>query len=67
MQEKSVGRDKMEVAQILKDHGALVRGGPEQGQKLMEALVVCKSLILMSMSHVFHDANDPVCLQNLMF
>lgn len=28
------------MAQILKDNGAIVRGGPEQGQQLMEALVV---------------------------
>ncbi|KAL3151852.1 hypothetical protein ABBQ38_012817 [Trebouxia sp. C0009 RCD-2024] len=40
--ETQVGADKVEVAQILKDHGALVRGGPEQGQKLMEALVAWK-------------------------
>ena len=35
-----MGRDKVQVAQILKDHNVLVRGGPEQGSKLMEALVV---------------------------
>lgn len=40
MQEGQVGREKVQVAQILKDHNVLVRGGPEQGTKLMEALVV---------------------------
>ena len=35
-----MGREKVQVAQILKDHNVLVRGGPEQGTKLMEALVV---------------------------
>lgn len=35
-----MGHDKVQVAQILKDHNVLVRGGPEQGSKLMEALVV---------------------------
>ncbi|KAL0024130.1 hypothetical protein WJX77_000599 [Trebouxia sp. C0004] len=41
--EGKVGRDKVEVAQILKDHNVLVRGGPEQGSKLMEALVAWKN------------------------
>lgn len=40
LQENNVGRDKLEVAQILKEHHALVRGGPEQGTKLVEALLV---------------------------
>ena len=40
MQESQVGADKIAVAQILKDHNVLVRGGPEQAGKLMEALVV---------------------------
>lgn len=40
MQESQVGADKVAVAQILKDHSVLVRGGPEQGTKLMDALVV---------------------------
>ena len=53
MQEKTVGRDKIEVAQILKDHGALVRGGPEQGQKLMEALMVCKCLAIRSFTYAY--------------
>ena len=42
-QEGQVGRDKIEAAQILKDHNVLVRGGPEQGTKLMKALVVSNS------------------------
>ncbi|DBA89670.1 hypothetical protein WJX79_003311 [Trebouxia sp. C0005] len=41
--EGQVGRDKVQVAQILKDHNVLVRGGPEQGSKLMEALVAWKN------------------------
>lgn len=40
VQESQVGADKIAVAQILKDHSVLVRGGQEQGAKLMEALVV---------------------------
>ena len=40
MQEAQVGSEKVAVAQILKDHNVLVRGGPEQGTRLMDALVV---------------------------
>ena len=41
-----MGADKVAVAQILKDHGVLVRGGPEQGSKLMDALVVGITLLV---------------------
>ena len=30
----------MKLAKILKDHNCLVRGGPEQGQRLLDALLV---------------------------
>jgi len=40
--EAQVGAEKVAVAQILKDHNVLVRGGPEQGTKLMDALVAWK-------------------------
>jgi hypothetical protein len=43
-----VGRDKVQVAQILKDHNVLVRGGPEQGSKLMEALVVSPHAVVIA-------------------
>ena len=48
MQEAQVGAEKVAVAQILKDHNVLVRGGPEQGTKLMDALVVSRCCIAIS-------------------
>lgn len=38
----------------MKDYGALVRGGPEQGQQLMEALVVgCMDCcIMLALKHI---------------
>lgn len=51
MQEAQVGAEKVAVAQILKDHNVLVRGGPEQGTKLMDALVVsCCCLAISAFS-----------------
>jgi hypothetical protein len=33
----------MKLAKILKDHNCLVRGGPEQGQRLLDALLDWKA------------------------
>ena len=59
LQESQVEPDKIRVAQILKEHNVLVRGGPEQGTKLMDALVVgtsCSSSLQVSntAAHVVH-------------
>lgn len=43
-----MGREKVQVAQILKDHNVLVRGGPEQGSKLMDALVVSPHTVVIA-------------------
>ena len=48
-----MGAEKVAVAQILKDHNVLVRGGPEQGTKLMDALVVSCCCIVISTSSIF--------------
>lgn len=45
IQEAQVGAEKVAVAQILKDHNVLVRGGPEQGTKLMDALLVSRCCV----------------------
>ena len=40
MQEQRVGREKVAVARILQRNGVIVKGGQEQGFKLMDELVV---------------------------
>jgi len=57
-QEGQVGRDKVQVAQILKDHNVLVRGGPEQGSKLMEALVVSPHVRTVQTGLPAHHRNE---------
>jgi hypothetical protein len=39
-QEAKVGADKIALAKLLRNHHVLVRGGVEEGQKLMDALMV---------------------------
>ena len=39
-QEERMGRDKLEVAKLLQRHSVIVRGGAEEGRKLLDALVV---------------------------
>ena len=38
--DKQVGAEKLHLAKLLQQHGVIVRGGQEQGQKLMDALLV---------------------------
>ena len=40
MQEQSIGKDRLEVVKLLQEHGVVVRGGPQEGQKFIEALLV---------------------------
>ncbi len=35
-----MGRDKLDVAKLLQKHNVIVRGGAEEGRKLLDALVV---------------------------
>ena len=39
-QEAQLGKDRMELGKLLQSHHVLVRGGPDEGQKLIEALLV---------------------------
>lgn len=43
LQEKQLGTDKVRLAKLLQNHNCVVRGGPEEGQKLMQALLVLHS------------------------
>jgi hypothetical protein len=47
VQEHQVGKEKLDVVQILQAHHVIVRGGPEEGTKLINALIV-SSLDLLS-------------------
>lgn len=38
-----MGADKVRLAKLLQQHHCVVRGGPEEGQKLMQALLVLHS------------------------
>jgi hypothetical protein len=40
-QEHSVGKERVELVRLLQAHGVVVRGGAEQGQRLLAALLVC--------------------------
>ncbi|CAL8466171.1 g5707 [Coccomyxa elongata] len=40
--EHQVGREKLDVVQILQAHHVIVRGGPEEGNKLIKALLEWK-------------------------
>lgn len=40
LQEHQVGKEKLDVVQILQAHHVIVRGGPEEGNKLIKALLV---------------------------
>ena len=42
-----MGKEKLDVVQILQAHHVIVRGGPEEGTKLINALIV-SSLDLLS-------------------
>ena len=44
LQEKSVGTEKLELVKLLQKHNVVVRGGPEEGQKFIEALLVRLSI-----------------------
>ena len=43
-QEDKMGRDKLDVAKLLQRHNVIVRGGAEEGRKLLDALVVSSLL-----------------------
>ncbi len=38
--DKQVGPEKLELAKLLQEHAVIVRGGPENAQRLMDALIV---------------------------
>ena len=38
-----MGRDRMDAARLLQQHNVIVRGGPQEGKKLLDALVVSPS------------------------
>lgn len=40
MQEHQVGKERVKVVQILQAHHVIVRGGPEEGKQLIDALLV---------------------------
>ena len=40
-----MGRDRMDVAKLLQRHNVIVKGGPQEGRKLLDALVVSTSAI----------------------
>ncbi|CAL5228538.1 g11692 [Coccomyxa viridis] len=40
--EDKMGRDKLDVAKLLQRHNVIVRGGAEEGRKLLDALVEWK-------------------------
>ena len=44
LQDKKIGSDKLRLAKLLREHYCIVRGGAEQGQKLMDALLVSQPL-----------------------
>ena len=43
LQEEQMGQDRMDVARLLQQHSVIVRGGPQEGKKLLDALVVSPS------------------------
>ena len=40
LQEEQVGKEKVEVTKLLQRLNVIVRGGPEEGRRLLDALVV---------------------------
>ena len=52
-----MGKDKVELVKLLQKHNVVVRGGPEDGQKFIDALLV-------SFEHPFNlpVANSPMSL-----
>ena len=44
MQEHRFGSERVKLVKLLQQHGVVVKGGPEGGQKLLEALLVCPIL-----------------------
>lgn len=44
LQDKKIGSDKLRLAKLLREHHCVVRGGAEEGQKLMNALLVSQPL-----------------------
>ena len=43
LQEEQMGQDRMDAARLLQQHNVIVRGGPQEGKKLLDALVVSPS------------------------
>ncbi|CAK0786048.1 hypothetical protein CVIRNUC_009261 [Coccomyxa viridis] len=37
--EEQMGQDRMDAARLLQQHNVIVRGGPQEGKKLLDALV----------------------------
>ena len=40
MQEANVGKDKLKLVRLLQEHRVIVRGGGEEGRRLLTALLV---------------------------
>ena len=40
-----MGRDRMDVARLLQRHSVIVKGGPQEGRRLLDALVVSTSAV----------------------
>ena len=38
-----MGQDRIDAARLLQQHNVMVRGGPQEGKKLLDALVVSPS------------------------
>ncbi len=46
VQEERLGAEQVALVKILQTHGVVVRGGAEHGRKLVDALLVCRTLLL---------------------
>ena len=46
MQEERLGAEQVALVKILQTHGVVVRGGAEHGRKLVDALLVCRTLTM---------------------
>ena len=49
-----MGQDRMDAARLLQQHNVIVRGGPQEGKKLLDALVVSPSQLGCSLD-ILHE------------
>jgi hypothetical protein len=47
VQEERLGAEQVALVKILQTHGVVVRGGAEHGRKLVDALLVCRTLLAL--------------------